>query len=280
MIKLIALDLDGTIVNEKLEISARTLRLLNHVIHHTQVRVVIATGRMHASALQFAHSIGIREPLISYQGAMIRSLGENGRLLYHQPIEVPLAQAVLKLLLAQDYSVNLYVNDILYTNHANHHATYYARVSGVTPVISDNLMAALTAPASKMMAIDDERLDGLMETLRNQFPGKLNFCRSRTNFCEIIHADTSKWNAIKSLADAWGIASSEVLAIGDQENDLSMITHAGIGVAMGNAPEHVRERANYVTRTIHEDGAAEAIEKFVLGDFPLAETSPSETSIV
>src|SRR5690242_8019080 len=155
MIKLVALDLDGTIVNEQLEISSRTLKLLKHLIENTPVRVVIATGRMHASALPFARTLGIREPIVSYQGAMIREASAPHVLLSHTPIGRELAAQVLGFLQADRFHVNLYVDDTLYTNHGNEHATYYARVSGVTPILSEDLMAALTGPATKIMAIDD-----------------------------------------------------------------------------------------------------------------------------
>ncbi|MBX2860246.1 MAG: HAD hydrolase family protein, partial [Vampirovibrio sp.] len=107
--------------------------------------------------------------------------------------------------------------------------------------------------------------------LQQQFGPRVNYCRSRTNFCEVIDQASSKWNAIKVLADGWGIQTEEIMAVGDQENDVSMLQSAGIGVAMGNAPDHVKAVANYVTDSIHEQGAANAIEKFVLGHPPLAD---------
>ena len=90
------------------------------------------------------------------------------------------------------------------------------------------------------------------------------YCRSRSNFCEIIHPAASKWNALKILIDQWGIEADEVMAVGDQGNDISMISGAGLGVAMGGAPEDVVAVANYVTGSIEEDGVVQAIEKFVL----------------
>ena len=87
----------------------------------------------------------------------------------------------------------------------------------------------------KIMVIDDHRVDILLDHLGRHFVGRLSFCRSRTNFCEIIDVSASKWNALKALADDWGIQPDEIMAIGDQGNDLSMIEHAGVGVAATNA---------------------------------------------
>ncbi len=264
MIKLVALDLDGTIVNDDLKISEPTLKVLEHLIKNTDIRVVVATGRMHPSALPFAQQIGTPEPLISYQGAMIRSMDGESTYLHHTPIPMDIAEEVVQMLTDESFNMNLYVSDTMYTNHENPYATRYARISGITPVKSHNLLESLTAPPSKMMAIDDHRIDYILDKLRKRFEGRLDFCRSRTAFCEIINQETSKWNALQVLANQWGIQPDEVMAIGDQENDLSMIQGAGIGVAMGQAPDSVKSVANVVTDTIDRDGALKAIEKYVL----------------
>lgn len=271
MIKLVALDLDGTIVNDKLTIAPRVLKVLKHLISDTDVRVVIATGRMFMSALPFAREIGVVEPLVAYQGAMIRNLDDGFTQRFHAPIQMELAREVMEMLVREKYDVNLYMNDDLWTHPSNRFAEQYMRTAGVTPIYHDDLVNCMTIAPTKLMVIDDDRIDTLLEYLGRNYLGRLSFCRSRSNFCEIIDISASKWNALKSLADEWGIHPEEIMAIGDQGNDLSMISHAGIGVAMGNAPDEVKEHANYVAPTIDKDGAAEAIEKFVLGNLPLQE---------
>jgi len=270
MIKLVALDLDGTIVNDQLKISDRVLKLLNHLITHTDVRVVIATGRMFLSALPFARQIGIVEPLVTYQGAMVREITAGYTQRFHAPIPLALAQEVLQTLIEDRYHINLYMHDQLWTHPSNSYAGYYSQKAGVEPMFHDDLLACMTVDPTKIMVIDDERVDSLLAYLGGNFKGRLSFCRSRTNFCEIIDIAASKWNALYSLAEEWGIQPSEIMAIGDQGNDLSMIQHAGVGVAMGNAPDEVKQAANYVTAPIGQDGAAEAIERFVLGHLPLS----------
>ncbi len=269
MIKLVALDLDGTVVNEQLRISPRVLSVLSHLINHTHVKVVIATGRMFMSALPFAREIGIREPLVAYQGAMVRALDDAFTMRAHTPIQLDLARELLAILLEDKYHVNVYMNDDLWTRPDNHHAAVYMRTAGVEPIFTEDLLGCLTLAPTKLMVIDDHRVDVLLEYLSCNFLNRLSFCRSRTNFCEIIDVSASKWNALKQLADEWGILPKEIMAIGDQGNDVSMISHAGIGVAMGNAPDDVKALANYVTTPIDQDGVAEAIEKFVLGGMPL-----------
>lgn len=269
MIKLVALDLDGTIVDERLKISPRVVSLLGHLITRTDVKVVIATGRMFLSALPFARQIGLVEPLIAYQGAMIREMDEGHAIRLHAPISMPLAREVLAMLLEDNYHVNLYLDDTLWTRPDNLHAPLYSRLAGVEPQFHPDLAACMTAAPTKMMVIDDDRLDILLQYLDRHFADRLAFCRSRTNFCEIIDVSVSKWNAIQTLAAGWGIRPEEIMAIGDQGNDLSMVTGAGVGVAMGNAPDYVKAHANYIAPPIDQDGAAEAIERFVLSHLPL-----------
>lgn len=269
MIKLVALDLDGTLVNDQLKISDRVLKLLNHLITQTEVRVVIATGRMFLSALPFAQQIGIVEPVVTYQGAMVREITSGYAQRLHAPIPMGIAQEVLQTLIEENYHINLYMHDRLWTHPSNVFANYYSQKAGVEPVFHDDLLACMTVDPTKIMVIDDHRLDTLLHYLGENFHGRLSFCRSRTNFCEIIDVAVSKWNALYSLAQEWGILPEEIMAIGDQGNDLSMIQAAGIGVAMGNAPDDVKRHANYVTAPIGEDGVVEAIERFVLGHLPL-----------
>ena len=264
-IKLVALDLDGTIVDHDLNISAPTMSLLQHLINKTDVKVVIATGRMYPSALPYAQKIGITTPLISYQGAVIRTMDTEAKFIHHTPVPLDIARHVIDVLRHHKVSVNLYVNDVLYTNHDNQLATVYAQVAGITPIKTENLHDHLTAAPCKMMAIDsdDNRINEVYRILQQEFPDQLTFCRSRPNFCEVISKETSKWNAIDVLAKQYGLDPSEIMAIGDQENDISMLEGAGMGVAMGQAPDHVKAVANHITDTIDNDGARKAIEQFV-----------------
>jgi Cof subfamily protein (haloacid dehalogenase superfamily) len=272
-IKLIALDLDGTIVNEHLEISPKTVETIQTVLRDTDVRVVIATGRMYSSSLSFANTLGIQDPIVAYQGALIRHHATHRDIIEHTTIPLDLARPVLQKLMDEEYHVNLYhcndEIDKLFTNSTNIHATYYSKISGVVPTVQDCLMDALTCEPTKFLVIDDHRIDTLLAQLQEEYDGQLSVCKSRPNFCEIINVSASKWNALMTLAGQWGITAEEIMAIGDHGNDYSMISQAGLGVAMGNAPSEIQSVAKYVTAPIAEDGVAQAIEKFVLNNDPL-----------
>lgn len=262
--QLLAMDLDGTVLGESLVASPAVRAALNRVLAHPDMRVVIATGRMFRSALPIARALGIREPLIAYQGALAKAVDASGHCFYDAPIPLALAREVLAFAQAERLAVNLYVDDVLYTTPDNAYAAQYAAISGITPVVCDCLHERLVAPPSKMMIINADRMATIRPTLETLFAGRLAMCLSRPSFCEIVYRHVCKWTALRALADRWGIAPEAIMTIGDQENDRSMLESAGFGVAMGNAPEAIQACANAVTSSVEEDGVAVAIERWLL----------------
>ncbi|MGE0200561.1 MAG: Cof-type HAD-IIB family hydrolase [Candidatus Melainabacteria bacterium] len=264
--RLVALDLDGTIVDERLTISPQTLGALQHLITRSDIRVVIATGRMHPSATRFARQVGVTTPIITYQGAMVKEALPDSEPIFHQPIPLPLAQELVDYLLDEHLSVNIYMDDVLWTNPNNAYYMEYAKTAGIEPHLTDDLRGKLTVAPTKILIIDDTRVNTLRDDIRDRFGDQLGSCRSRYNFCEVNHPDVSKWAGLTFLMKDWGIAPAEVIAIGDQGNDISMLSGAGIGVAMGNAPEDVKAVADFITRPIEEDGVVHALRHFGLLD--------------
>lgn len=268
-IKLVALDLDGTVVNEALAVSPAVKAVLNHLEQDLGVKVVLATGRMFPSTLPFARKIGVLNPVISYQGGMIRDIRDplenplDHPILFHKTIAMNVAHDIVDYVTAEGLHTNVYVNDNLYTSALNPKSEYYKTIAGVTPQEAKDLHAILTTEPTKMMIIDD-RCDTIVQHLRETYPVGVSVLKSRHDFCEIVNPHVSKWQALSQLMVTWGILPEEVMAIGDQENDLSMIEAAGIGVAMGNAPDHVKAQANWVTESIEHDGVLKAVERFVL----------------
>jgi len=268
-IKLLAIDLDGTIVGPGLQISEPVLKALNHAMIDKNVKVVVATGRMHQSALPFAQTIGTPEPVVSYQGGMIRAQNNGNKPLYHMPIDIETSRQVMTLLLEENINANLYMNDVLYVNPQNTFAVEYAKLAGVQPTVVEDILLQLTHAPTKIVAITDTEIDRISALLRERFSKDLGICLSRHNFCELINPATSKWHAVAHLAETYGITPDEIMTIGDQENDIQMLAHAGVGVAMGNAPDAVKAHAKYVTDSIHDDGVKTAIERFILdGEAP------------
>jgi Cof subfamily protein (haloacid dehalogenase superfamily) len=269
VIKLLALDLDGTLVHEDLKISARTIEAISRAQTEANVKVVIATGRMFLSTVYFAELFQLRGPVISYQGAMIRDLTLPAAnvldypILYERGLELEHATSVIDYIETQGFHANVYIKDRLYTTRYNPHLAYYQKISGVEPIQCDSFFDILHEAPTKIMVID-EKAPEIMSHLNTTFGEALHVCLSRRDFCEIVHGQVSKWQALQVLMAQWGIQAEDVMAIGDQGNDIPMLQGAGLGIAMGNAPDSVQALANAVTGSIDEDGAAQAIERYIL----------------
>jgi Cof subfamily protein (haloacid dehalogenase superfamily) len=251
--RLVVCDLDGTLVSHTLGVSAAVRRVVALINAQPHLHMVIATGRMHPSALLYANELGLlHEPVISYQGAMGCLPHPDAEPLFHTPIARATGLALGNLCRDEGFHLNAYCNNVL---HSQPHPVYvddYRRTSRIEPTVVDDIRDVLAeTPSSKMVIIerDPKRMDTLRQRIASQFANDVTLCLSRPHFLELTQQGVSKWTAVAQVAQHYGIEPAAVVCVGDQENDLSMIEAAGLGIAMGN--EH--------------DGAAKALAERVLG---------------
>lgn len=257
--KLIALDLDGTILGRDLTVSPQCKAAIRRA-EEAGVRVTIASGRMLKSTLRYARDLAIRTPIICYQGAMTAD-PVTGEIMWHRPVPLDLAHEVIGMCQAQQVHVNIYVNDELYVDRITREAERYAKLSIVEAHAVGDLLGFLRSEPTKIVAIGEtDVIDSLTNALERTYDSRLYITKSFPTFCEVAHSDCSKGQALARLAQSLGIAQEETIAIGDNPNDLDMIEWAGLGVAMGNGAAEVKAVADWVTATVDEDGAARAIE--------------------
>jgi Cof subfamily protein (haloacid dehalogenase superfamily) len=268
-IKLLIVDIDGTIAGTSNQVSSR----VKHAISAAQaqgVRVGIATGRMYKSALRFHHEIGADLPLIAYQGAWIQDPA-TGITHRHLPVPIEIAQELIDYFeqphLLDQLSIHVYRDDCLYVRKINPDTEAYVGRSGVEVIAAPDLRAVLTERPTKILAMSEDiaLIQSLLTELRQRYtPADLHVTTSVPIFLETTQAGVNKGDAIDYLVKLLGITSENVLAIGDNYNDVEMLAYAGIGVAMGNAPEDVQSLGDWVAPHVDEDGVAVAIEKFIL----------------
>ena len=262
-IKLIAIDLDDTLLDNRQQLSPRTLAVLQQAMRNG-VAVTIATGRMFQSALPFATELGIKLPLITYNGALIRQ-GDNGETIFHRPIETELAQELADLFRRRNWYLQKYVDDRLYVAELDKNAQFYADYAKVEAIpLGDSFFYMNEAPTKMLSMGEPAELAAISTELDSRFGGRLYLASSKKRYLEMVDARVNKGQALDFLAGRLGILQHEVMAIGDSMNDLDMIQYAGIGVAMGNANPTVRAAADFVTLGNSEDGVAAAVEKFAL----------------
>ncbi|MEH2328573.1 Cof-type HAD-IIB family hydrolase [Nostoc sp.] len=269
-IKLLILDIDGTIAGHSNTIS-KPVKQAIIAAQARGIQVAIATGRMYCSALRFHQDIGSTLPLMAYQGAWIQDPITQkihrhwvvSREIAHQLLDY-FEQPELRSLL----SVHFYINDRLYVRELTRETKIYAERSGIIPIPVGDLRQALTNEPTKILALSDDIdvIDKLLGNLRRQYtPAELYLTTSVATFFEATNASVNKGIAVRYLAEELlGLQLANVMAIGDNFNDVEMLEYAGLGVAMGNAPAGVQAIAKWVAPSVEEDGAAVAIEKFLL----------------
>jgi Cof subfamily protein (haloacid dehalogenase superfamily) len=269
-IQLLVVDIDGTIAGESNKISTAVKQAIV-AASSRGVQVAIATGRMYRSALRFHQEIGSSLPLLAYQGAWIQDPATQ-KIHRHLALSKELAHQLLDYFeqpeLKNILSVHFYINDQLYVRHITRETELYAQRSNITPIAVGDLRQVLSDEPTKVLALCDDInvIEQLLGNLRRQYtPAELYLTTSVATFFEATNPFVNKGTGVRYIAEELlGLQRANVMTIGDNFNDVEMLQYAGIGVAMGNAPADVQASAQWVAPNVEQDGAAVAIEKFLL----------------
>lgn len=262
--KLIALDMDGTILNSKSELTIRTNDALRRAMS-LGIKVVIATGRMYPSALPVIQKIGTETPCVFYNGAIVRN-PITGATLYEKAIDKGLTWEVLNFYREQDWYLQIYYEDNLYVLDSNDsRCKFYESIAKIKAVSLGEQFWDFGSESTKLLGVasDEILFRDMAERTRAKFSGRLYTATSWGVFVEMVHPDVNKARGVETVANSLGIGFNDVLAIGDAGNDKEMILWAGLGVAMGNAPDAVKASADEVAPDNDHDGVAEILERYL-----------------
>lgn len=275
-IRLVALDIDGTLLDHDLILRDRTRAAVRSAVARGAI-VVLATGRMASSVRPLAEAIGLRGPLIAYQGALVRELpapGEPGpgRLLHHDPLPAEVARAAVRWSYAQGLRPHLNHLERFIVPADDPNAEDYSLFLGARAELVDDLEAAIEHPITKVIAVAEEPLpEGILAAARGAFAGRAAPTISHPRFLEFVAPGVSKGRAVRWLARRLAIPLEQTLAIGDQHNDVEMLRAVGHGVAMAGAPPDVVAAARYLAPPVGEEGAAQILEALVVPSSVAAE---------
>ncbi len=262
--RLIAADLDGTLLDETYTVRPELLSCLNKS-RASGVDLAVATGRLYPSALPFVRDLGVCLPVIASNGAVVRD-PRTGELLSSLSLNRELA--VEALMLTGGGSAQRFVNirDNFYTDASEEASRKYAEALRITFTRRVPLEEAVTEDPTMIVIRDrEEEISRLTAALRAHFGKRLYLANSKPFFIDINHPGVSKGAALLSLCRRAGIDPAEVIAVGDGWNDQEMFNIAAIGAAVANAPESLKEKADYVCTEASYRGVIEVIERFVLG---------------
>lgn len=264
MYKLIAIDIDDTLINDEKEVTSATQQALEQAVAQNVV-VTLATGRAYASAQAIARQTGLNVPIITYQGALVKNLLDE-QVLYERYVPVEAATKLFEYCIRHNLHLQTYIDDKLYSREDNDKIKEYTALNRTPYYVEPDFKKLVDLPTPKMLIIDEPAfLDELAPKLRELLGDQVHITKSKPNFLEIMHHEGTKGHALRFLAAHFGCSLADCIAIGDSWNDHEMLEAAGLGVAMGNAIPALKEIADYITLSNNEDGVKHVIEKFVLG---------------
>jgi Cof subfamily protein (haloacid dehalogenase superfamily) len=271
-IRMVAIDIDGTLVGDDFVIRERTRTAIETAVRRG-IHVSLATGRMVTSAEALARTLGLRDPIVGAQGGIVRAMptaaasrdGRLGRLLHHRPLAAADAREAITWCMERGLDP-----------HVNHLETFiiraddprvddYSAFLGGSAKLVPDLVAAIVHPVTKVIASGEP--PGPMQLLaaaREHFAGRADVTVSHPKYLEFVAEGVSKGRTVRWLAARHGVPLGQVLAIGDQLNDLEMVSAVGHGAVMPHAPAEVRAAARYIAPPLAHQGVAEIVERLVL----------------
>jgi len=261
--KMIASDLDGTLLNDESTLSERTKNAVLRAIDAGAL-FVIATGRA-MSGVEHIDTLFDREmPFITFNGAMI-IMGKSRKILVNKYLDFALAKDVFNSGAGFDVAVIVWTDRRLWASREDKATRLYNGRAGAEMRIISDFDELKGERISKLLWIDTpENIRRYHRDMKERYYGKLNCYPSQPTFLEFVSHEADKAIAMEEIGKIYGIDKRDMIAIGDGYNDVSMLEYAGLGVAMENAPDDVKAVCGYVTLSNNNDGVAAAIEKFIL----------------
>ncbi len=269
---MICSDIDGTLLDKHRFLSEETIDTFSRIIKKHKPKVILVSARMPKAMRYLQKALKIKEALIAYNGALVLdSLDEddNSEILYDVSIPLKSIKKIYKKADNLDLHISIYSYDDWHVNKVdwgteremNNTRTEPNTTSGLKSIV--NSYISLGKHIHKIMCIGDEKgIDKLESYLKDNYKDDLNIYRSKDTYLELSPKAISKAKALKILLDKYKIKRKEVIAFGDNYNDVDMLDYVGVGVAVENARKEAKKVANHITKHHKEDGVAIALKKF------------------
>lgn len=264
-IELLAIDLDGTLLNSAKRISGPTAMALRQAANERGVRVVLASARPPRSVMPFHAELNLDTPMINYNGALIYDPADR-RVVMHRPLPLRTARQIVRLARASypQVLVSAEILDRWYTDRLDDdYATETAKQHG--PDLVAPIDQWLTEAVTKLLLLgDSRRLSQIAQAVHERFSNEVAMVQTEDFLLQIMHGTVGKAQALRTVAAELAVPRERVMAIGDNANDVGMLQWAGVGVAVANAAASALAVANMVTASHDDDGVAKVVQQVIL----------------
>lgn len=263
--QMLVLDIDGTLTTSEKKISPATQEALLK-LQKEGIYVVLASGRPTAGILPYAKELKLHEfgnYILSYNGARILNLKTN-EIIYDKTLPANVIPLLYEEAISSKTGLISYEGDgAIAATPIDKYMEYEAHINRIPIREVPDFPSYVTFPVNKcLMTGEPEHLVSVEERLKKQFHGLLNIYRSEPYFLEIMPQNIDKAASLQKLLGALGLTQNQMICCGDGYNDVSMIEFAGVGVAMANAQDVVKDAADFITGSNNEDGIVAVIEKY------------------
>ncbi len=267
--KLLVLDLDGTLTNTRKEVTEHTRTTLIKA-QEQGLKIVLASGRPTYGIAPLANLLQLNKYegyVLSYNGGEIIDW-KTGELLYKNLLDPEVLPYLYQCANDNHFAIVTYDGEYVLTEYPDDEYVLKEALLNVMKIKKvDNFLKAVQHPIAKCLIVGEPtRLAVLEKEMYNHLHDRMGVFRSEPYFLELVPKGIDKAQSLAVLLKEIGMTKDEMIAVGDGFNDLSMIKYAGLGVAMSNAQEVVKENADFITLSNEEDGVAHVVEKFILSE--------------
>ncbi|MFA9558339.1 HAD family hydrolase [Evansella sp. AB-rgal1] len=260
-IRAIFIDLDGTLLTRKNEISQRNVTAITMLLNQG-VKVFLATGRQYEITAPYHKKLGLKTPMICLNGASIHD-AHTGKAIQTKSVNID-EERFYRLTQGNQYNVIVHTTTGTYCKRTSPEIEEWTREAGSSPTYNEDLHLVNYGKVLKYSV----RTGFESAPIAMEFMDEADVIHWDDGF-EIVAQGVSKWAAIQTIIKAYGIGKDNVVTIGDGPNDITMLSHSGFGVAMENASSEVKAAANYITLHHENDGLADFIERYLINTYSI-----------
>ena len=260
--KMIATDLDGTLLDDNKQISIENQEAVRYAVEKG-IKIIPCTGRAVQGVTKFPFLTALKTLAVTHNGGMIINLADN-QILYNCTLQNNDAEFIISKGFSFHTNMCIWIDNRLYCNEINEYTSKYSGINSVEPLVFHSYRELPDREVTKILWYDtEEHISDYAEHMEKTVSANVTCCTSTPHFLEFFSSKTSKAIALAHIGNLYGIKKENIIALGDEKNDIDMLKFAGKGIAMANARSEVKKAADFITESNNENGFAKAIYQFI-----------------